>query len=137
MKRTSIAVAVLVALALTGCAATSESAPSEPEQAATTTAEQTPEASPEPAPVEVTPTATPDPTLASDDELLNFAHATLDVAGIELTDAEVLSAVAWICEQRAAGVERPIALEGASEGTNYGFQAVAEQMRCPEYFQTY
>lgn len=41
MKRASLAVTVLVALTLTGCAGTPENAPSEPEQAATSTSEQT------------------------------------------------------------------------------------------------
>lgn len=132
--RAAVLAAVIV-LTLTGCAGTPEAAPSEPTQATAATAEQTPEPTVSAAPVEVTQTTAPGSTKASDAELLRVAHAGLDVDGIELTDEEVLAAVAWVCEQRAAGVERPIALEGAADSANYAFQTVAEQMRCPEYFQ--
>lgn len=140
MKTRTLAATALLLLTLTGCAGVAETEPTDEPvdtQTATSTPEPTPEQTVDPAPIEVTPTTPPDPSESSDAELLHVAHATLDVAGITLTDEEVLAAVAWICGQRAAGVTHPIALEGASEGTNYGFQSVAEQMRCPEYFQNY
>jgi hypothetical protein len=129
MKRASIAVAVLVALTLTGCAGTPENSPDEPEQANTTAAEQTPEPSAAPATVEPTDPAEPDAETW-------FLEWSL-VAQLDLPDADKLAAGYYACEQVEAGNLEVVAVEGLDADMNEGFVAGATGYLCPDLEEVY
>lgn len=95
MKRASIAVAVLVALTLTGCAGMPEAAPIEAQDAATTSAEETQatKETPEPA-----ITAAPEPT-GPEATYLVEVHKRTDVTTIaQATDEQLLAAGNMACD---------------------------------------
>lgn len=131
MKRASLAVAVLVALTLTGCAGTPQSAPSEPEQAPTGTSEQTPEESAAPATVE--PTEPTDPKAEAEAWFLDYAG----IAQLDLPDDEKIAAGYYACEQVGAGNMEVVALEGVSVDDNIVFVDYALTALCPENSEAY
>ena len=96
MKRASIAVAVLVALTLTGCAGTPEAAPSKPREASETATVETPE--PTVAPL----TAAPVPE-GVDAAFLAEIRKRTDVATIaQATDDQLIAAGHAACDAFAA-----------------------------------
>ena len=132
MKRASIAVAVLVALTLTGCAGTPDSAPSEQEQAPATASDQTPDESAAPATVE--------PTDAASEETSDIEAHFLEsafIAQIDLPDADKLAAGHYACDQIEAGNLEVVAVEGLDPALNDVFVSDSVTLLCPELSSVY
>ena len=131
MKRASIAVAVLVALTLTGCAGTPESTATEPTQANESAAPLTAE------------TETPDAEVGTDEAYLADVRAALEANGgssiPDATDEQLIAAGQDACEQMLAGTDQfdVRVIEGEQAGeTGYvdslRIAGVAVKHYCPD-----
>ena len=124
MKRASIAVAVLVALTLTGCAGNPASSGDDPTAPLATESEA---AAP----------ATVAPTDSDEVDVEKYFLETSLVKQLELTDEEKLAAGYYACEQVEAGNLEVVALEGATDVMNSFFVGSATTILCPELAEVY